>query len=179
MRIDKCIIIAVLVLSFSCKDSSKNEFTTVDNTANVSIEINDNLELEIYNYKEIESFFNIKDNKIHVINFWATWCLPCIKELPYFETINTKYNDVEVLLVSLDFPNQYDKKLKPYIKENQLKSKVVALNDPDMNTWIPKVDESWSGAIPATIIYNKDKRKFYESSFTIDELESEIKQFLK
>lgn len=164
------------LLLISCKDNPERQVNLlVDDDV---IQDNDTFQLEIYNYDEISSLFNAKDNKVHVVNFWATWCLPCIKELPYFETINEKYEDVEVLLVSLDFPNQYDKKLKPYIKEHRLKSKVVALNDPDMNTWIPKVDESWSGAIPATIIYNKDKRKFYESSFTMDELESEIKQFL-
>ena len=82
------------------------------------------------------------------------------------------------ILVSLDFPNLYEKKLKPYIKEKGLKSKVIALNDDDMNTWIPKVSEEWSGAIPATIIYINETRKFYEQSFNYNELETEVKQFL-
>ena len=86
--------------------------------------------------------------------------------------------NVEVLLVSLDFPFNYDKKLKPFIKENKLQSKVVALDDPDMNSWMSKVDEEWSGAIPITIIFNKNKRQFYERSFTYNELENELKQFL-
>lgn len=81
-------------------------------------------------------------------------------------------------MVSLDFPFQYDKKLKPFIKKHNLQSKVVALDDPDMNTWMPKVDESWTGAIPITIIYNKEKRQFYERSFTYNQLEAELKQFL-
>ena len=137
-------------------------------------------ELAVYNFDEIEQFITKNGDKTYVVNFWATWCKPCVKELPYFESLNENYsNEIEVLLISLDFPTQYDKKLKPFIAENNLKSEVVALNDPDMNTWIPKVNKNWSGAIPATIIYNKDKRKFYERSFNYKELELELKQFLK
>jgi hypothetical protein len=100
--------------------------------------------------------------------------------LPHFEQLNKVYADeVEVILVSLDFPNKYESKLKPYIQNKNLQSKVVALNDVDSNSWIPKVDESWTGAIPATIIFNKNERKFYEKSFNYDELETEVKQFLK
>jgi len=86
---------------------------------------------------------------------------------------------VEVLLVSLDFPSQYDKKLKPFIKKRDLKSKILVLDDVDQNTWIPKINENWDGAIPVTIIYNKDKREFYDRTFTYEELETELKQFLK
>ncbi|GAA4816039.1 hypothetical protein GCM10023330_25360 [Litoribaculum gwangyangense] len=140
-----------------------------------------NLDLEVYDYDGFEKFLNQKNNKIYVINFWATWCAPCVKELPYFEKLNLNYKNekVEVILVSLDFPHLYDSKLKPFIKERKLASKVIALNDVDMNTWIPKVDETWSGSIPATIIYKNDTKKFFERSFTYDELETELKQFLK
>ncbi|MNS33235.1 hypothetical protein D3C72_653440 [compost metagenome] len=68
-------------------------------------------------------------------------------------------------------------KLLPFVKEHNLKSEVLLLNDPDANTWINKVDSTWSGAIPATIIYKGDKRRFYEKSFSFEELENEVKQF--
>ncbi len=142
--------------------------------------IADQIELEIYDYAGFEKFLNKKDDKVYVINFWATWCGPCVKELPYFENLNEEYKNknVEVILVSLDFSHLYDKKLKPFIKEKKISSRVIVLDDVDMNTWIPKVDESWSGSIPATIIYKNDKKQFYEQSFTYEELEKEVKQFL-
>ena len=96
---------------------------------------------------------------------------------PYLSQFKDK--NVEVILVSLDFPRQYDSKLKPFIADRKLKSKVVALNDVNTNYWIPKVNEDWTGAIPATLIYNKDMRQFYEQSFTYEELETQLKQFLK
>ncbi len=167
-----------LLLCFTCKNENRidvaiSEVDTVYNEISAD-------SLEVYDFQGLQKYLDKKDDKTYVINFWATWCAPCIKELPYFEELNANYSEenVEVVLISLDFPNKYESKLKPYIKEKQLKSKVVALNDVDSNAWIPKVDENWSGAIPATIIYNKDKRQFYERSFDYNELENELKQFL-
>ncbi len=165
----------VILCFYSCKNEVRDK---VAEAVPVSEVIYD--DLEIYDFNGLEKLLNKNDDKTHVVNFWATWCAPCIKEMPHFEKLNTSYKDknVEVLLVSLDFPFQYDKKLKPFIKEKNLQSKVVALDDPDMNTWMPKVSEKWTGAIPITIIYNKNKRQFYERSFTYKQLETELKQFL-
>jgi thiol-disulfide isomerase/thioredoxin len=175
----KYLIALCLVVCLSCKnDKNVNaEATIVANSDNKNIE---NIKLDIRNFNDLEPLLNKQDNKVHVVNFWATWCAPCIKEIPHFEKLNANYKDrnVEVLLVSLDFPFNYEKKLKPFIKEHKLQSKVVVLDDPDMNSWMPKVSEEWTGAIPITIIYNKEKRQFYERTFTYNELEKELNQFL-
>lgn len=175
----KYIIVCVLVVLTSCKNEKNyNQLVLADiELATLAV----NQDLEIYDYDGLKPLINKKDGKVHVVNFWATWCAPCVKELPYFETINQNYKSegVEVLLVSLDFPSKYNTNLKPFIKKRQLKSKVVAFDDKNQNRWIPAINEDWSGALPATIIYNNDKRQFYEKSFTLEELETELKQFLK
>ncbi len=175
MLMNKLSVILFLIVSnlliFSC--ANKN------NKVVESVQVKDD-NLEIYDFKEISEFLNNKDDKVYVVNFWATWCAPCVKELPYFEKVQAEYKDknVEVLLISLDFPHQFESKLKPFIKNKGLKSKVIVLDDVDSNSWIPKVDKDWSGSIPATIIYSNNSRKFYEKSFTYDELEEELKNFL-
>ncbi len=171
------IIVAVLM---SCKSDKNNEKTEKEIMPEMAVTSEQDIELDIYDFEGLKPFFNKDDDKIYVINFWATWCAPCVKELPYFEKLNAEYSNkgVELLLVSLDFPRQYDTKLKPFLKEKQLTSKVVVLDDVDANTWIPAVDEEWSGAIPATYIYKGDKSQFYEGSLTYEELETEIQQFL-
>ncbi len=171
--------VLVFILFTSCKETKARDTAIKSKLETKTVEVQ-SVDLEVYDYDGLKPLLNKTDDKIHVVNFWATWCAPCIKELPYFETINKTYADknVEVLLVSLDFPRQYDTKLKPFLKENQLTSKVVCLDDVDQNTWIPAIDNTWSGALPATIIYKNEKRKFYEGSFTYDELETEVKTFL-
>ncbi|WP_308813188.1 TlpA disulfide reductase family protein [Aestuariibaculum sp. M13] len=176
------ILLVTFLLIISCKsDGKKNKTALADNReTEFVVQKEFDTDLKVYDFDGLEPLLNKKDGKVHVINFWATWCVPCVKELPYFEQLQNAYADknVEVLLVSLDFPHQYDTKLKPFIKERKIKSEVVALDDADMNSWIPKVDESWSGSIPATIIYKNDERQFFEQSFTFEELENQVKPFL-
>ncbi|GAA0725687.1 TlpA disulfide reductase family protein [Aquimarina litoralis] len=138
------------------------------------------VEIPVYDFENFEHLLNINDGKTRVINFWATWCKPCVAELPYFELINSRYpnKEVEVILVSLDLPNHVESKLIPFVKKQRIQSKIVLLDDPDANTWIPKVNENWSGSIPATIIYKGNTSNFYERSFTYDELERELKKIL-
>lgn len=133
-----------------------------------------------YTYNELKPLLEKKDNKTYVINFWATWCAPCVKELPAFEKLNKEYADknVEVILVSLDFPKQIDKRLIPFINKNNLKSKVVLLDDINEDVWIKAIDTTWSGALPATLIYNAKGRQFYEESFNYEKLETALKTLL-
>lgn len=172
-------ILTIIILLVACKEDKATSI--VENQEKKSSEPSaKEITLDVYDFEGLEKLLYTQSNKTFVVNFWATWCKPCVKELPYFEQLRANYQDknVELLLVSLDFPNKYESQLKPFIKEHNIQSKVVALDDPDMNTWIPKVDENWTGAIPATIIFNKNKRKFFEQSFTYETLENELKSFL-
>lgn len=136
--------------------------------------------IPIYNFTELEPLLNKKNDTTYVVNFWATWCKPCVMELPAFEKITLDYSDkkVIVLLVSLDFPDKIESQVMPFIKKRNVNSEVVLLDDADANSWIPKVSNDWSGAIPATVIYKNNNRKFYEQSFSFEELETELKTFL-
>ncbi|RZJ65713.1 MAG: redoxin domain-containing protein [Flavobacterium sp.] len=141
----------------------------------------DEITVKSYNYETFKALLEKNNDSTYVVNFWATWCAPCIAELPNFEKLNAQYKDkkVSVLLVSLDFKKQVEKSLIPFIKRRNLKSKVVFLSDPDMNSWISKVNPDWTGAIPATVIYKGNQRKFYEQSFTYEQLETEVKPFIQ
>ena len=146
-----------LTLSFSCSDKSDKNIQVVD-------------------FDEFYSKIDLSSDDTYVINFWATWCSPCVKELPYFEFVNKEYADknVKVILVSLDFPSQIESKLKPYLKKNKIKSNVILLDDSKMNKSVPKVSEKWDGGIPATLIVNSSNYNFFPNSFEKEELVGEI-----
>ncbi len=134
-------------------------------------------------YEGFESFKPVlenKDNKVYVINFWATWCRPCVKEMPAFNKLYEEYHNknVEIILVSLDFGKNIQGRISEFKKRHGIKSKIVILDDPDSNSWINLVNNNWSGAIPATLIYNNSKRAFFEQEFEYEDLETELKKFL-
>lgn len=138
-------------------------------------------DLTVYTFKEFEHWLNKDTDSLYVINFWATWCAPCVKEVPDFEKLYEKYktDKVKLLFVSLDFPSQIEKRVVPFIERMNMKAQVVLLDDPRSNRWIPEVSDSWSGAIPATLIYNREFRQFYEQEFNFEELEEIIVPLLK
>ncbi|MBF6608126.1 MAG: TlpA family protein disulfide reductase, partial [Flavobacterium sp.] len=135
--------------------------------------------IQSYDFNGLEPLFHRADDTLYVINFWATWCEPCIEELPHFERLHAEKGsqNLKVILISMDMTKQIESRLLPYIEKHNLKAEVVHLSDPDADAWINKVDSSWSGAIPATVIYRNSERKFYEKSFTYEELLTEINQF--
>jgi len=117
----------------------------------------------------------------YVLNFWATWCPPCVKELPYFEQLqqSTAQQKIKIILVSLDFRKELETKLKPFLKQKQFSTLIVALLDSKQQQWIEKVDSTWSGALPATLVYRGSERKFKEGEFeNFDELHNLVKEFL-
>ena len=137
--------------------------------------------IEVVDFEGMYSKIDLSVDKTYVINFWATWCAPCVKELPHFEEVNIEFKDknTEVILVSLDFPSQIESKLKPYLKKNKIKSRVILLDDSKMNTWVPKVSEQWDGGIPATLIVNASNYSFYPKPFKKEELFTEINKVLE
>ena len=150
-------VLLFFVLSLSCSDKSDKNIQVVD-------------------FDEFYGKIDLSSDDTYVINFWATWCSPCVKELPYFESVNKEYADknVKVILVSLDFPSQIESRLKPYIRKNNIKSNVILLDDSKMNKWVPRVSEKWDGGIPATLIVNSSNYNFYPNPFEKEELVNEI-----
>jgi len=134
----------------------------------------------VYNFEAFTPMLKKHNDTTYVINFWATWCRPCVKEMPAFNNLQQEYKDnkIKIILVSLDFGNNLQSKIERFAQIHKIKSTIIILDDPDSNSWIDKVNSNWSGAIPATLIYNNNKRKFYEQSFTYEELKHTVNQFI-
>ena len=132
---------------------------------------------------QIDRWKQSDTDTVWVLNFWATWCGPCVAELPSFEKLNREYasQKVQVILVSNDFKKQVDSKVNPFVAKKKLKSRVVFMDESNPNNWIDRVSPEWSGAIPATLIISKrkDKYLFFEKQLTYEELEAAVKEALQ
>lgn len=119
-------------------------------------------------------FDKADDGQTLVINFWATWCKPCVEEIPFFEQLADE-TDARIIMVSLDFKKDVATKLKKFLAQRDLKLPVIALADGDYNAWIDRVDPSWGGAIPVTLIRRGDQQRFHASKFAdYDELRTAV-----
>jgi thiol-disulfide isomerase/thioredoxin len=129
-------------------------------------------DISIYKtFDEFEHILHQDNDTTYLINFWATWCSPCVAELPYIDAMHDKYKNEKFksILVSLDFEKQIDSRLIPFLNKNKIQSDIIVLLDGKSSRWIDKVDNEWSGAIPITIVYNNNKRAFYEKQFHSEE----------
>lgn len=119
-----------------------------------------------------------KVDKPTIFNFWATFCIPCVEEIPYFQELVKKYDStgVQLILVSLDFTDKYPDKINAFTKKMGFHATVKFLDETNADLFCPVVDSSWSGSIPASLFINNNTgyHKFFEDRLSKEALEKEI-----
>lgn len=115
--------------------------------------------VKVIKFDQLNQLIHKPNDTLYVVNFWATWCAPCVKELPEFERARQAYasQKVSVLLVSMDDKADLAKKVNPFVRNRKIQSSVVLLDEPDLNAWVDQVAPEWSGALPMTLILNKQR----------------------
>jgi thiol-disulfide isomerase/thioredoxin len=138
---------------------------------------------EIVHWSDIEDLRAQNNDTTYVLNFWATWCIPCVEELPVFQEAQQEFigQKVKIILVSLDSKKRLESQVKPFVERRKMTSIVLLLDEPDYNQWIDKIDHSWEGNIPATWIWNHRNKFsiFIPESITFGELKKQINNSLK
>lgn len=140
-------------------------------------------EIEVVKFENLEQAYTKNDDVLYVVNFWATWCAPCVKELPEFMAVNETFKEnskYKMILVSLDDAENIETAVKPMIKQLSLNVEQYLLDDVTrMNEWIPAINPEWSGTIPATLFIKNGKTlKFISTPLSKEELENTITQYL-
>ena len=134
-------------------------------------------QVKLITVSQLENRFKQGKDTTYVVNFWATWCKPCVNELPEFEKFKTtiKGRPIKVILVSADLKAKLLTGVQPFVKAHQLTGEIYLLNELP-NTYQEKISQDWSGALPATLIIKAGKKKFHEETYTYQELVAAAKQ---
>jgi thiol-disulfide isomerase/thioredoxin len=137
--------------------------------------------IAVYKIDQLLKRINNSSDTVYIVNFWATWCKPCVEELPAFEKLNleTKGKKVKVLLVSMDFKEDI-KKTVSFLKKHNYTSECVLLDELNGNSFIDKVNPKWGGAIPATLFtrQNKEHVEFFEKKLNYEALSLTLNSFI-
>ncbi len=150
-----CFVLMGGILNAQVKSVSKSKAVVKSSTTYNSGTANSIKKVSI---KDVKAIMDTTTGPL-IVNFWATWCGPCIREIPYFDSlIAVKGKPVTLLLVSLDFPDAYPKELGEFVTKQGYKGKVVFLNESNADYFCPIIDKSWGGAIPASVFVNNDKK---------------------
>lgn len=137
----------------------------------------------VYKISDLVKRIDNGSDTIYVVNFWATWCKPCVQELPEFEQFAKEQasEKIKVLLVCLDFKEELAKRVNPFLKKNEFKTECVLLDEVNGNDFIDKIDKRWTGAIPATFITvsNRKQTRFQEKKLSKLDLETLVREIQK
>jgi thiol-disulfide isomerase/thioredoxin len=140
-------------------------------------------EIPVLKVTDLEKRIKNDSDTTYIVNFWATWCAPCVKELPDLDSIHDVYKgqNVKVLLVTMDFKEELQTKVIPFLQKKKLHAEVLLLDEVNGNYFIPKISNDWTGAIPATLIINNKKKftHFFEKKVTFELLKNEIESVPK
>ncbi|MEZ4984755.1 MAG: TlpA disulfide reductase family protein [Saprospiraceae bacterium] len=177
----KNIILAASLL-LALQSGSCQQHSNANDVVVFALPLTDSLPYPVVaTFDELAPLFEQYNDTVHVVNFWATWCGPCVEELPWFEQLarEVEGKPVKIYLVSLDFKKDIRTKLLRFVESRPGLPPVIALTDSKTNVWIDRVEPTWGGAIPITILYKNDHRVFVDTQFeSYEELRNGVEALL-
>jgi len=133
-------------------------------------------EIRTMKIDELDAFIQ-SATKPTIINFWATWCAPCVEEMPWFNKIVNQNKNVELVFVSLDNNSAYPAKIQSFVKAKKISATLIWLNETNAEVFCPIIDEDWAGSIPATLFINNSRnyRRFIEAQLSPTEIRKQLR----
>ncbi len=112
---------------------------------------------KVSSLNQIDSLKSSYDGNVTLVNFWASWCKPCVEEFPDLLRLRSDYTGkgLKVVFISLDFPEEVNTKLIPFLKKNNVDFTTFYGDFKNTEEIMDYFDKKWDGAIPATFIFDR------------------------
>ncbi|MDX5438666.1 MAG: TlpA family protein disulfide reductase, partial [Pontibacter sp.] len=130
--------------------------------------VKEEVTLEMIDEPALKALLQNDTDKVRLVNVWATWCGPCVQELPDFVDINRMYRnrDFEFITISADKPDKKDKALAA-LKKLEASNKNYLFNSEDKYKLIEAIDPEWQGALPYTLLIEPGGKVLYRKQGSI------------
>ncbi|WP_294218717.1 TlpA disulfide reductase family protein [uncultured Chryseobacterium sp.] len=179
---------AMLVALSGCKKETKTAEADPAAPAADSMAVENNTERAAsYASKEVApenmgQYLAQKNDTLYVTNFFATWCGPCMKEIPHFKKKieELKGQPVKFTFVDMDDSSEWNGAVKKFGEENGLTDHIILLDGKKLDkNFFPNNFQKWDGgSIPFTYMRKGDKTDEYLGNMSEDELTSKINTML-
>jgi thiol-disulfide isomerase/thioredoxin len=174
------ILFFIFILSiFACsKDDGKTSQVETKQESKPTASELAAIDVSLLDADGFQALINQHRGKLLFINTWATWCVPCKEEFPDLVRLQEYYDDSDVVLVgiSVDFPDEIESKVKPFLYSQKVKFPNYVQNFKQQEDLINLLNEKWRGAVPATFIYDREgnQQKFLLGKHSFDDFKFEI-----
>ncbi|OGV15216.1 MAG: hypothetical protein A3J84_07865, partial [Ignavibacteria bacterium RIFOXYA2_FULL_37_17] len=140
----------------------------------------DKITVETIDKTKLAKLIKERKGKSLFLNLWATWCIPCREEFPSIVKLADEYKNVEFVGISVDFPDEVDSKIIPFLKSNKANFISYVNGFDGDEELINALDKKWNGALPATFLFDRTGKKvtFLEGKKSYDEFKKEIEKAL-
>ena len=141
----------------------------------------DKITVETIDKTKLAKLIKERKGKSLFLNLWATWCIPCREEFPSIVKLADEYKNVEFVGISVDFPDEVDSKIIPFLKSNKANFISYVNGFDGDEELINALDKKWNGALPATFLFDRTGKKvtFLEGKKSYDEFKKEIEELKK
>lgn len=133
--------------------------------------------------KTLENLIKQREGRVLFLNVWATWCKPCVEEFPEIVRLHNQYGGkgLEVVTISVDFPEDSLKKVEPFLRKSGAAFKNYIAIEKEAEKIINLLNKEWSGAIPATFIFDVSGKMIYYTigTFKYEVISGKIESLIK